>query len=62
MSLALLFAGQGTQHAAMLPWLDSCSEASATQALIAAHLGADWRDRLALPEWAHGNAVAQPAP
>ena len=42
-SLALLFAGQGTQHAAMLPWLEACPEAAATLTLIAAQLGADWR-------------------
>jgi [acyl-carrier-protein] S-malonyltransferase len=59
-SLALLFAGQGTQHVAMLPWLKTCPEAEPTLALIAAQLGADWRDRLALPDWAYSNAVAQP--
>ena len=60
MSLALLFAGQGTQYAAMLPWLETCPEAAPTLALIAAQLGADWRTRLAEPEWAQSNAVAQP--
>ena len=60
MSLALLFAGQGTQHAAMLPWLKTCPEAAPALALIAAQLGADWRARLAVPEWAYGNGVAQP--
>ena len=60
MSLALLFAGQGTQHAAMLPWLEACPEAAPTLTLIAAQLGAQWRARLPLPGWANGNAVAQP--
>ena len=60
MSLALLFAGQGTQHAAMLPWLETCPEAASMLALINARLGADWRKRLAEPEWAQSNAVAQP--
>ena len=60
MSLALLFAGQGTQYAAMLPWLEACPEAAPVLALINAQLGADWRNRLAEPEWAQSNAVAQP--
>jgi [acyl-carrier-protein] S-malonyltransferase len=60
MSLALLFAGQGTQHADMLPWLDGCAEAAPILAAMAAHIGADWRSRLADPEWAQDNAVAQP--
>jgi [acyl-carrier-protein] S-malonyltransferase len=59
-SLALLFAGQGTQHAAMLPWLEACPESAPVLALIAAQLGPDWRSRLADPEWAQSNAVAQP--
>jgi [acyl-carrier-protein] S-malonyltransferase len=59
-SLALLFAGQGTQYAAMLPWLEACPEAASTLALVDAQLGADWRARLADPEWAQNNAVAQP--
>jgi [acyl-carrier-protein] S-malonyltransferase len=59
-SLALLFAGQGTQHAAMLPWLEACPEAASTLEAINAQLGADWRARLADPDWAHSNAVAQP--
>lgn len=60
MSLALLFAGQGTQYAAMLPWLDDCPEAAPGLARITAQLGADWRNHLADPEWAQSNAVAQP--
>lgn len=60
MSLGLLFAGQGTQHATMMPWLEACPEAAPTLALISAQLGADWRTRLADPEWSQRNAVAQP--
>ena len=60
MSLAVVFAGQGTQHAAMLPWLDACPEAAPVLALVNATVGADWRRRLADPDWAHSNAVAQP--
>ena len=60
MSLALLFAGQGTQHAAMLPWLDTCVEAAPALARVASRLGADWRTRLAEPEWSQSNAVVQP--
>ena len=60
MSLALLFAGQGTQHAAMLPWLEASPAAAAVLTLIKAQHGADWRSHLAEPEWAQRNAVAQP--
>lgn len=60
MSLGLLIGGQGTQHAAMLPWLDSCAEAAPVLGLIAARLGADWRARLSDPHWSQSNAVAQP--
>ena len=60
MSLALLFAGQGTQHAAMLPWLEDCPESAPTLARVATQFGTDWRARLADPDWAQCNAVAQP--
>ena len=59
-SLALLFAGQGTQYPAMLPWLEACPGAAPVLALVNAELGADWRHRLADPEWAQSNTVAQP--
>ncbi|MGS0756909.1 hypothetical protein ACVBEH_21155 [Roseateles sp. GG27B] len=64
MSLALLFPGQGTQHAAMLPWLgQDCQPLVALQRLQQA-LGADWRERCNSSSnhnmaWATGNAVAQ---
>jgi [acyl-carrier-protein] S-malonyltransferase len=57
-SLAVLFPGQGTQHAAMLPWLDAAG-ADALMPLVDA-LGADWRERLADAAWAQRNDVAQP--
>lgn len=60
MSLALLFAGQGTQHAAMLPWLEACPDAAPALMRVNAQLGTDWRSRLAEPAWAQCNAVAQP--
>jgi [acyl-carrier-protein] S-malonyltransferase len=59
LSLALVFPGQGTQHPALLPWLDSQPEAAATLDLMAARIGADWRARLADPAWASDNTVAQ---
>ena len=59
MSLALLFPGQGVQHAAMLPWLQHEDGASAALAMIAGRLGSDWRDRLCDEDWACGNVVAQ---
>ena len=60
MSLALLFAGQGTQHVAMLPWLETCPDAAPALSLVAAQLGAEWRTHLTTPEWPYANAVAQP--
>ncbi len=59
MSLALLFPGQGTQHAGMLPWLDEQAAARASLAQLAAVIGADWRQRLADPAWAADNGHAQ---
>ena len=58
MSLGLLFSGQGTQHPAMLPWLDD-APAWACQPLVD-RFGLEWRGRLADSEWAQRNAVAQP--
>lgn len=57
---AVLFPGQGSQHAAMLPWLEAEPAAGRALAAIAARLGADWRARLARDEaWRQRNAVAQ---
>ncbi len=59
MSLALLFPGQGTQHPAMLEWLDTRPEAAGTLALMAAELGSDWRTHLGDEDWSSRNRVAQ---
>ena len=59
MSVALLFPGQGTQHAAMLPWLESDAAARPSLDLIAASLGVDWRARMSDAAWAQANAIAQ---
>lgn len=58
--IALLFTGQGTQHAQMLPWLEQHPSAAAALAAMAGVIGADWRARLHESDWAHRNAVAQP--
>ncbi len=58
MSLAVLFPGQGTQHPAMLPWLDAAG-GDALVPLVDT-FGADWRARLADTAWAQRNEVAQP--
>jgi [acyl-carrier-protein] S-malonyltransferase len=60
MSLGLLFAGQGTQHADMLRWVDACPQAAPTLAALAGVLGADWREQLRDPAWAQRNDIAQP--
>ncbi|MCO5975194.1 acyltransferase domain-containing protein [Ideonella oryzae] len=61
MSLALLFPGQGTQHAGMLPWLEAHAAARPVLARMADLLAApDWRERLADAPWAQSNPVAQP--
>ena len=59
MSVALLFPGQGTQHVAMLPWLDDDEAARPVLARMARELGDDWRAHTADPDWALSNAVAQ---
>jgi [acyl-carrier-protein] S-malonyltransferase len=60
MGLALLFSGQGTQHAAMLPWLDAKPAAAPLLARMCGHIGADWRRRAEDPQWLTQNRVAQP--
>ena len=60
MTIALLFPGQGTQHAAMLSWLDEDEAAQPVLARMARELGDDWRARLSDLDWALSNAVAQP--
>ncbi len=59
MSLGLMFPGQGTQHRAMLPWLDTPGPHARVLEMMAAHLGGDWRARLDDPAWAFQNSVAQ---
>lgn len=56
MSYALLFSGQGAQHAGMLPWLARDDGVRAVED----RLGTDWRERLGDPAWAGCNAHAQP--
>jgi len=59
MTVALLFPGQGTQHAAMLPWLEGCAAAQPVLARLTSVLGGDWRARIADAAWSQSNAVAQ---
>ncbi len=59
MTLALLFPGQGTQHAEMLPWLADEPAAVPLLSRLADELGTGWRERLADPGWATDNRVAQ---
>lgn len=59
MSLALLFPGQGVQHAGMLPWLEAEPLATPVLAAMAATLGPDWRAQLGDDAWAGRNRVAQ---
>jgi [acyl-carrier-protein] S-malonyltransferase len=59
MTLALLFPGQGVQHAEMLPWLEADPQAAEVLARMARTLGSDWRTRLADDAWACENRVAQ---
>ncbi len=56
MSLAIIFSGQGNQHAAMLPWLE---EDALTQALCERLGVADWRAAMADPAWTRRNRNAQ---
>ncbi len=59
MTVALLFPGQGTQHEAMLPWLETSDAARPVLDRLAAALGGDWRARMSDTAWAQSNAVAQ---
>lgn len=60
MTLALLFPGQGVQHAGMLPWLDAEPLAVPVLDAMAQQVGEDWRARCADVEWRSHNRVAQP--
>ncbi|KAF1020385.1 MAG: Polyketide biosynthesis malonyl CoA-acyl carrier protein transacylase PksC [Paracidovorax wautersii] len=57
MRYALVFSGQGTQHAAMLPWL---ADTPLLQAMAQTLDCTDWRAALADPAWARTNRHAQP--
>jgi len=59
MTVALLFPGQGTQHAAMLPWLEADAAARPALELVSAALGSDWRAHIDDTAWSQSNAVAQ---
>ena len=59
MTIALLFPGQGTQHEAMLPWLEASDAARSAVDGLGAALGHDWRARVADTGWSQSNAVAQ---
>lgn len=60
MTLALLFSGQGVQHAEMLPWLAAEPAAAGVLDAMAVQLGSDWRERIADEAWASDNRIAQP--
>lgn len=56
MTFALIFSGQGNQHAAMLPWLADDERVGEMRARLGVD---DWRRSLADPAWAANNANAQ---
>lgn len=56
MSFALVFCGQGTQHAAMLPWLE---DDDIVRAMCERLQVGDWRLAMATPGWAERNENAQ---
>jgi len=59
-TLALLFPGQGAQHADMLPWLDAHPLAQPVLKALDSALGLPWRQVLQDPARAASNATAQP--
>ena len=59
MTYALLFPGQGSQHADMLPWLEDEAPAATVLQAMAAALGNDWRQRLRDADFLSSNRVAQ---
>jgi [acyl-carrier-protein] S-malonyltransferase len=60
MSYGLLFSGQGTQHPAMLPWLETEPASRAVLAVMAEVIGRDWRAGLDEPKQRSRNGFAQP--
>ncbi|MBC7620495.1 MAG: ACP S-malonyltransferase, partial [Candidatus Saccharibacteria bacterium] len=59
MSYAVLFAGQASQHAAMLPWLGCRPQAAPVLLTMARHTGTHWRSLLQDPAERRNNAFAQ---
>lgn len=59
MSYALLFSGQSSQHAEMLPWLEAEPACRHVLNLMAVRLGADWRQQLKDPSDHANNTFAQ---
>lgn len=59
MSFAVLFPGQGSQHADMLPWLEGEAPAAPVLQAMAATLGTGWRQRLGDADFLSSNQVAQ---
>ena len=59
MSYALLFSGQSSQHAEMLPWLETEPACRPVLDLMATRLGANWRQQLLAPTARSNNAFAQ---
>ena len=60
MSYGLLFSGQGTQHAGMLPWLESDPASAWVLQELTRLLGSHWRDGLQAAAQRSSNAFAQP--
>jgi [acyl-carrier-protein] S-malonyltransferase len=60
MSYAVLFSGQGTQHAGMLPWLESEVASRKVLATLTKTIGNDWRASLEDPGTRSRNTFAQP--
>jgi [acyl-carrier-protein] S-malonyltransferase len=60
MSYAVLFSGQGTQHAGMLPWLESAPAGRPALAAMAEAIGSDWRAALEDAQQRSRNTIAQP--
>jgi len=60
MSYGLLFSGQGTQHAGMLPWLESDPASAWVLQELTRLLGSHWRDGLQATAQRSSNAFAQP--
>ena len=60
MSYALLFGGQGNQHADMLPWLDADASESMALSELEQALQAPWRSVVANASQRNANRFAQP--